>query len=182
MEELKAGDRDLWEAYGHLDRRTINKAVDVVRSIIEEAERYAGNRKSVRAPRKPRTKSAAQVVKGLTDRYQKECRDLKLVSIDPTLIVGARVLWLYNVKYKKLTRLVSDKAAGFTVSGSTVKGYDENVSTARSLRKPELVLKQVLEARRTDAAEAKIMAALTTKAQEANGRINPDTIILRAWK
>lgn len=177
LERVKTGPRDLREGYSHLSRTELNRLVKTTRSIVDDAERYASNRRAStpRKPRKKKERAAADVVKRV--QYLQSYPDLQIVSVDPSSIVGARSVWLYNVKYKTLRKIVGES---LTVSGSTIKGYDEDKSEQRSLRKPAPVIKLVLDS--PTPALQRVMSGLTTKASVPNGRINSDTVILRVVK
>lgn len=176
---LKKGDKQVKEAYRHLSRTQINSYVEQVNSIIVDSRRYTTNRKLavVRKPRKKKEKAASEVAKGVT--YLKSHPDLKLVSVDPATIVGARSVWLYSVRYKILRRLVAEKGKTLTLSGSTVKNIDLAASEGRVLRKPDKVL-PTLVGSATD--NRGLLTVLTTAKIEANGRINSETVIVRAFK
>lgn len=175
--DLQRGDREMKEAYPRLKRPQINKIVEQAESIVRDSDRYALNLKKavVRKPRKRKEKSAADMVKGAT--YLKAFPDLQLVSVDPSTIVGSRQVWLYSTKYKVLRQLVGE---ALTVKGSTVHGWDPEASTAKTLRKPQEVLSQLLTG--TSVSARKIMPGLKTKPMAVNGRINGETIIVRTFK
>lgn len=165
------------EGYARLGRDGINKLVRATQSIIDDAERYASNKRVsvVRKPKKRREKSAAEMTKRV--QYLSSYPDLQIVSVDPSTIVGARAVWLYNVKYKTVKRIVGES---LTVSGSTVRGFDEEKSEQKTLRKPEKTIKLVLDS--PSPSLKTILGDLTTRSSPANGRINSDTVILRVVK
>lgn len=173
---LKKGDRDMKEAYSYLKKPQINSIVEQLTSIVQDSERYYGNLRAavVRKPRKRKEKSAADQVKGMT--YLKAFPELKLVSVDPSQIPGSTSVWLYSTKYKTLRHL----SGKLTVKGSTVHGWDPKLSEARTLRKPEQTLSQILNG--TSITVKKVLSGLTTKPQAVNGRVNSDTIIVRAFR
>lgn len=173
---LQKGDKDMREAYSKLRKPQINSIVEQLATIVQDSERYYGNLKSqvVRKPRKRKEKSAAEQVKSMA--YLKEFPDLKLVSVDPASIVGATSVWLYSVKYKVL-RVLEGK---LSVRGSTIHGWDPSLSQAKTLRKPDQVLAQVIGG--TSHTVRKIMDGIKTKPQAVNGRVNSETIIVRAFR
>lgn len=163
---------DAKEAY-----RGIAKWRKLYKGIVEDCSRYSGN-KAASKPRKARKKKAKSTVQLLkTFKFQKECKELKLMSIDPNQIIGAMSLWVYNTKYNKLTVLHASGPKGLSVKGTTVIGFDEKTSITKTVRKPEQVTKEVLGAGKV--ALRKIMSGLTTTEYAATGRIGGDTILLR---
>ena len=67
---------------------------------------------------------------------------------------------------------------GFTVSGTSIKDFDEDNSFSLTLRKPEDYLPII--ASKTEKQIEKALNELKTKRKPANGRINQDTILVRA--
>jgi hypothetical protein len=177
LEELKANQPpDLVEAYRHLTKAGLNTLMDLVRSIVKGADRYAGITKAInRKPRKRKVKPPLQVVKGL--KYAARDEELNLVSVEPASIVGALSCWLYHVPTRRLTRYVATNGEGLTVKGSTIIRWDPETSESRRLRKPSVTLPVVLSTG-TRGLE-KLLSSLTTKPQAPSGRVNSDTIILR---
>lgn len=149
-------------------------------TFIEDIDRYCGNAKSVkvRKPREKKQKTAVDQVKTL--KYQKEFPSLKIVSVNPAEIIGSNQLWLYNTKYRKLTRLDAMGPSGLQVKGTTVTGYDIEKSLTKSVRKPEVTTHAVLTAGKINL--RRLMDDIKTNQTEPNGRINNDTIILRVCK
>jgi hypothetical protein len=107
----------------------------------------------------------------------KEFPELNLVSIAPEKIVGALQVWTYNTKTKLLGVYNADNAKGLTVKGSTLQNFNEQTSIGKRLRKPEIVLPNVLGAGKVQI--KKILPDLTTKETNLTGRMNSDTIIVR---
>ena len=163
------------EAYSHLTTARKKACIKFYEGVIADAQRFGTNTKTVR---KTRTKKPVSLEKQVSKlKYLKESPEDKLVSINPSQIIGATELWTYNVKYKALTRYVAESGAGFEIKGTTLTKYDTTASQTRKLRKPEQTLAEVLSSAKTKGLKA--FAALTTKPSSPNGRINEDTIILK---
>jgi hypothetical protein len=178
QEAIDKLDPQLVEAYSHLSTKRKKDFVGWYEGIIADAKRFGANTKTVR---KTRVKKPTSVEKQLSKlKYLKESPEDKLVSINPSQIIGATELWTYNIKYKALTRYIAESGAGFEIKGTTLTKYDQSTSLTRKLRKPEQTLAEVLTSSKTKA--AKSFDALTTKASVPNGRMNEDTIILKANK
>ena len=108
-EAIKTKDADLKYAYRHLNKKQLQLRAGLMRGIVNDCESLvANNRKSVvRKPRKAKPKTADKIVSKI--KFQKEDNELKIVSIDPTKIVDAKELWVFNTKYNVLAHYVSDK-------------------------------------------------------------------------
>lgn len=168
---------DLVEGYSHMSKPQQKKYLKLISSIIDDANRYYASKKATRKPSKPRVKSADKQVAKLN--FAPESSEFKITSINPSNIIGARRLYTFNVKYRIITEYVCERSNGFEVRGSTVYGIDAAASRAVKLRKPEESLTAFLT--KTPTAINKFWSTLTTKTiDDVNGRINKDTIILRA--
>lgn len=181
-DELQASidklDDQVVEGYSHLTTKRKKEFLKWYEGIIADAQRFSNNTKTVR---KARAKKPVSLEKQLSKlKYLKESPENKLVSINPSQIIGATELWTYNVKYKALTRYIAESGVGFEIKGTTLTKYDTNTSQTRKLRKPEITLADVLSSAKTKGIKA--FSALTTKPSVPNGRINEDTIILKANK
>ena len=171
-EAVDGGDDQLREAYRTYSKKQLRAFREFVDKIVTECQTWSGNTKKARAPRKKRVKTADQLTKRV--KYLREHSGLKLVSVAPTSIVGARVLWTYNVKTKALARY--EWAEGeFEVRGSTLTGYA--VAGQKRLRKPESMLPSVSTG--GPKAADKAFLDIKTKMSQPNGRLNDQTILLR---
>jgi len=143
--------------------------------VTTDAEKLAANKN---AAKKPRKKKAIPLEKKIAKlNYKKEDMDNKLISINPVKIMGAEKLWIYNVKTRKLGVYVANDGAGLSVKGSAIENYKYSESISKTLRKPEAVLKKILEGGKI--VLRKVMEGVNSKPSELNGRINKDTILLR---
>lgn len=175
-EEVTLNDEQVKESYG----KKLKFWNTFYCTLIADCDRFINNKKAVkiRKPREKKVKSAVDVVKAL--KYQKAEPSLKIVSVHPTEIVGCNQLWVYNTKYKKLTQYISMSPQGLQVKGTTLIGYDPELSISKSLRKPEVTTAELLKAGKV--AIRTFMADLKTTPSAPNGRINEQTILLRAIK
>jgi hypothetical protein len=169
---------DLVEGYRNMPLSRRKEYLKLITAIIDDAERYLDSKKAVRKTRVAKPKSATQLVAKI--KYMKESAEFKLTSIDPANIIGSEELWLFNVKYRTLIRCVTQAAAGFTLKGTTLQGMDEHNTSKKKLRKPDETLRELMSA--TKAKIGRVYTDIKTVPSEFNGRINEDTIILKAFK
>ena len=185
MSEL---DADLWdqlkEGYSHLKKADIAKKRKAVDAINAELDFIIDQAKATRKPRKPKQRSATKVVEKL--KFSKADPKYSLASIDPTLIVGATELWVFNVKSRKLGKYIASNVdpkglgrdgTGLSVKGTTIIGFDENTSIQKTLRKPADQLKEFKNSGKV--ALRKFMDEIATTDTKLNGRCNPDTVLLK---
>ena len=178
VEANKKKDDDLIEAYSRMKPAEMKKFIDFLANIIKDATTWGANQKTVR---KTRSKKAPSVEKQVARiQHAKENKEYKLVSINPALIVGCNQLWVFNTKYRTLQRYDALGPAGLSIKGTTLKGYDKDLSVRKKLRKPEQVLPRVLDGGKLIL--RKVIDEINSKESNPNGRINGDTILLRVIK
>ena len=163
------------DAYSHWSRPNIKKAMKQLTIVLDDIEKAQLANKAVRKPRASKPKASDKQVAKLN--YLKDDNESKLASISPIQIPGAKVLYIYNVKQKKITEFITDHANGFMVSGSSLKNFDDTLSRSCTLRKPDDILPQILK--KTQKQIDNVFKGLTTKVSVPAGRINKDCIILR---
>lgn len=171
-------DKEYKDAYSHLGKRKLTQLIKMLSEWLEDLERYAQFKKANRKPRPKKVKTPAQQIAKL--KYKKEDTELGIKSVFPSEMVGASQVWIYNVKYKKLSAYRCDSTIGMQVKGSTLQNYDPDQCEQKTLRKPGETLKKVLDAGKIQL--RKILSELTTKESTVNGRINEDCLIIRVIK
>jgi hypothetical protein len=174
-EVLISDDPQLKEGYSNFSKVELRKFKEFLDSIVIAANASANANKPTRKKRKVKEKPAALVVAKMN--YLKEFAELNLTSIAPEKIIGANQVWTYNTKTKLLGVYNSDNAKGITVKGSTLQNFNEETSIGKRLRKPEIVLPDLLGAGKIRI--KKILPELKTKESNLTGRMNGDTIIVR---
>lgn len=177
-ETITKKDEQLVEGYSHMKPAQIKRFVEFLDNIIKDATTWGANQKTVR---KTRTKKAPSIEKQIAKiKYSKENKELKLVSINPALIIGCNQLWVFNTKYRKLVRYDASGPTGLSIKGTTLQGYDVETSMSKTVRKPNDVLPRVLNGGKI--VIRKLMDELNSKSSVPNGRINGDTVLLRVVK
>lgn len=172
LEELENEDNNL-------TKKQKTNYVTFVKKILDDTVSYLSNsrkERKLRKPRKKKIKSADQLVSRV--KFKTSEPSLKLTSVNPTNIIGAQSVWLYNVKYKRLTYIVSDST--LAVKGTTITGFNTKSSIVKTIRKPEVTLPLLINTSKVGM--LKQFLALKTKAAAAKGRINSDTLILKVNK
>ena len=152
--------------------------VGIKQKIIDHLENTAEAGKALRKPRKKKVKPASVLVSKM--KYRPDWADLSINSIDPKGIIGASQLWVFNIKTRNLSVYHAVGHSGLSVRGTTIIGFDTDASITKKLRKPETVIKPLLEGGKIYL--RKIMENIKTTEQKATGRINADTILLRVLK
>lgn len=172
---LSKKDSELVEAYSHLKLKKKKEYLELLTSIVEDAEKYMLSKKAVRAPRAKKSLTADKQVKSL--KFLANSAEYKITSINPTTIVGAMRLYTFNIKNRVLTEYVCRLPKGFEIKGTTLQGIDDEQSRAIRLRKPDEFLPIVLKGTKTKI--EKEWKTLTTKTIAHSPRINKDVLLLK---
>jgi cell wall-associated NlpC family hydrolase len=177
MNEARAGkDEQLNEGYAHYKAADYKRFDAFYTKLIADLTSYGQVKKATKkvTVRKPPAKE--KLVAKL--KYLKEEKTLRLVSVNPVDIVGATELWVYNVKTRKLGKYVAESMGGaLTVKGTAIVGFDVSTSVQKTLRKPELQLKEFLAAGKIQL--RKFIEDIKATEIKLTGRIGLDTILLK---
>ena len=172
-EALTGTDEQLTEGYSFLTKTELKKFRAAIQSIVDDC---AQHQVTVKKPRVVKVKPPAVLVKKLKYMFKHDLLNLK--SCNPTDIVGAKELWAYNIKYRKLVAYIADDSDLLSVKGTTIINYSVAKSWSWTLRNPEKFFKDLSISKKNLNTAAK---ALTTKPTVPNGRINEETILLGAF-
>jgi hypothetical protein len=177
LEELASGSKDeqLIEGYSHRTRKQIRNLIAFYQEIMSACDMLAQEAKVNRAPRAKKSVPAEKIVAKL--KYKKSDEPMKLVSINPTDIIGCTELWVYNTKSRKLGKYVAAEYQTLSVKGTTIIGFNETASVCKTLRKPEEKLKEFKAAGKVQL--RKFLDDINATDTKMNGRINEETILLR---
>jgi len=119
-------DPQLLEGYSNLTKAQLKQRALFYSKLISDCERYLDVSKKQRAPRKKKLVSIEKKFKSF--KYQSECKDYKLASVNPEKIIGTRSVWAFNSKYKTLHYIAAVDSNGLDVKGSTLVGASEDLS------------------------------------------------------
>ena len=170
MVQAHAGDIDGYEKW---TKSKLKARVEFFNKIVTDAERYGGNVKKSRAPRKKKALSADKILKNF--KFQKDSNEHKLTSISPQSVLKAQTLWTFNTKYSVLSVFIADGPSGLSVRGTTLTGYNADSSKSMKIgRKTNERLQTVLTGGKI--IQKRLIAEMQN---EANGRINENTILLK---
>ena len=188
LKKMSEHDADQWaqlkEGYSHLTKSDIKMFRTAIEGLLSALDFVIDTAKATRKPRKAKPKSATKLVEKL--KYLKVDSKYQLASIAPDQIVGASELWVFNVKTRKLGKYVASnidpkgmgrEGSGLSVKGTTIIGFDEKLSVQKTLRKPDVQLKEFKAAGKV--ALRKFLEDIPTTDTKLNGRCNPDTVLLK---
>ncbi len=171
----------LKEAYSNYKAKDMKSLDSMYKSIIDQVNKFSDNtkREKVRKPRKKKSIPATKKISGL--QYLKEFNELKIVSVDPASIIGAKEVWLFNTTNSTLTKLVASGASLFDVKGTSILNVDlDNSISKRVGRKSQEVVDTVLKGGKVKL--RKVFDMVTAKATKPTNRTNAATVILKVVK
>lgn len=168
-------DEQLKEAYSHLSKVQLRKITAFYQEIVSACEMLAQEAKVNRKPKAKKAVPAEKIVSKL--KYKKADEPLKLVSINPADILGAKELWTYNTKSRKLGKYIAEEFQDLGIKGTTIIGFSEVKSVQKTLRKPIDQLKEFKAAGKV--VLRKFLEEINAVDTRMNGRINEDIILLK---
>ena len=175
QEAAEGNCEQLKEAYGHLSKVQMKKLISFYHEIISACDMLGQEAKVNRKPRAKKAVPKDKIVAKL--KYAKTNEPLKLVSINPADIIGSKELWVYNTKSRKIGKYVASEYLELSVKGTSIIGYNENLSVQKTLRKPEDQLKEFKAAGKVQL--RKYLDDIKAVDIKLNGRISEDIILLR---
>ena len=177
--QTKGADSQLLEAYKWVTKSDLKRMQLFYTKLKDALSTYGAVKAAVRKARVKKPVSKEKLVKKV--KYCTEDTTLNLVSINPVDVIGARELWVYNRKTRKLGKYVAAVDSGtLGIKGTAILGYDDKTSVAKTVRKPEVVMKKFMSAGKV--ALRTWLEEMSTTGVQMNGRLNADTMLLKVQK
>jgi len=178
LEDAVAGvDADLSEGYSCYTKTQQKNMINYCASIIAELDAYHQSKKAKVGTRRRKPVPPEKQVRKL--KLMRKYEEFKLETVEPTRILKASEMYVYNTKNRKLQYYIADDyAKTFTVKGTSILGFDTNKSLQKTLRKPQEFLKEIRMAGKPDS--RKLFDTLKTTPTAVNGRFNENLIIIKA--
>jgi hypothetical protein len=174
---INGKDKELAEGYTNFSKPELKKYDMFFKNLFKAATMMQETAKVVRAPRKKKPISQEKIVSKL--KYKKEDNTLGIVSQNPVQIIGAKELWVYNIKTRKLSQYKAIDASGLTVKGAGLLNYSTD-SVEKTLRKPP---EQLAEFKKASKVKLRtFLKDLSTLDTKCNGKLNENHVILRIDK
>lgn len=172
--------KDLMEGYASYGKKNIRKFYDFLTQVVNACDQIAGEAKIARAPRKVKVKSPEDQVKKV--KFKVTDDKYGIASVSPAQIIGASAVVVFNTKTRKIGVYHADPLTQIlNIKGSTIVGFDAKRSTQKTMRKPDVQLKEfkaIGTLKRTQVWYDDIKTTSTAM----TGRINSDVMILKAYK
>jgi len=182
LDELKSVKKDpqLIEAYASYSKADLKRFVAFYQDVVDTCATFAANAKKakVRKPRAKKTISADKKISKL--KYLKLYNVFQLASVNPTKVIGASQVWLFNTKYTKLTVLNAVDRGGIDVKGQSFLNVDaKNSFTKKAGRNTKDVITSIVGASKPQC--RKTLENITAKPGKLQTRSNSDTVIVRVF-
>jgi hypothetical protein len=182
LDELKSikKDEQLKEAYSQYTSREIKKFIDFYHNVVETCLNYNVNSKKSKV-RKPRAKKAVTLDKKLGNfKYLKLYTAFQLASVNPSKVIGANQVWLFDTRYTKLTVLNALDRGGLDVKGQTFLNVDKKSSVTKKVgRKTKEVIESILRSSKPTC--RKTLENVTARPGKLQLRTNANILILRTF-
>lgn len=171
-------DPDLKEGYSHFTPKGLKYMIEILQGAIQNLDDRLGVLRASRKPRKRKPQSAEKQIKGL--KFCPRNDGFGVDSLNPTAIIGAQGLIVFNTKNSKATVFIAaEPKSGLAVKGSTVVGFDSAKSFEKTVRKPDEFLKNTDGCRKTFTAAVRYLNSVKTKSAEPTGRVNKHCLLLQ---
>lgn len=165
------------EHFTTYSKKQIERFITFYNGIISDCERLIGTARVVKKPRKTKEKSVDKVLKKF--KYKKQDDVYKITSIDPTKVLKASTLVVFNTKYRYMMLYIAEENKTLFVKGTTIINFDQSKSLRKTIRKPQETLNKILSG--TPASILKTFESIkTAPVPVTSGRINEEIILLRA--
>jgi hypothetical protein len=169
-------DKDLAEAYSNYTKPELKKFDVFHKNLLKACVMMQEVAKVERAPRVKKAVSSDKVVSKL--KYKKDDKVLGIVSVNPTSIIGAKEVWVFDTKTRKLTKYVADDIVGpLSVKGASIIGLNQAKSTSKTLRYPATQLAAFKKCGKVQLRT--FMEEIPTVGISPTGKINENQIILK---
>lgn len=175
--EAQAGkDKQLKEGYSQFKAADFKKRIDFYNAILNDAIAYDNAKKAVRKPRVKKAVSKDKLVAKV--KYMKQDPTLKITSVNPVNIIGAKTVWIYQTKYRKIGCYVADPVIGsLGIKGTSIVGFDEAKSVCKTVRKPDVTLAEFMKAGKVQL--RKFLSTIKATEVKLTGRLSEDILILK---
>jgi len=170
-------DKELLEGYSNYTKPELKKMSQFFQNLLSATEMLQEAAKVVRAPRKKKPVSQEKMVAKL--KYKKDDASLGLVSLNPVQIIGAKEVWVYNTKTRKLAQYKTLDERGLLVKGASIDNFSSD-SLEKTVRKPAETLAEFKKASKVKLRT--FLKELSTVDVPAQGKLNEHHIILRIDK
>jgi hypothetical protein len=178
MDEIAQARKEYKEYFEKVSDQELDLNRRFYKQILLLIDHFSANKKARRKPRKQNSsKKTERAVKNV--KFKKEDNTYKLVSIDPSTMVGSAAAIVFNSKSRRIGIYLAEEGKTLSIKGTTIQNYDLEKSKSKILRKPE---EQLNHFRTANLKRAEVLLEYVAgKSHELNGRLNEDTVLLKKF-
>lgn len=169
--------KELAEGYGNFSKAELKKLLAFFTNLNQACGMLQDAARATRAPKTKKPVSEEKQIAKL--KYKKEDSTLGIASVNPVQIIGAKELWVYNTKTRKLAQYKATDERGLAVKGTAILNFTTD-SVEKTLRKPADTLADFKKASKVKLRT--FLKDIATVDVPANGKLNENHIILRVDK
>lgn len=170
-------DKFVVEAYCNFTKPELKKFDLFYKNLFKACDMLQEAAKVERAPRKKKPVSTEKLVSKL--KFKKDDAALGIVSVNPSGIIGAKEVWFYNTKTRKLAQYRAEDGNTLSVKGTSLLNFSSD-SVEKTLRKPGEALAEFKKASKVKLRT--FLKDLSTTDTQCTGKINEHHVILRIDK
>jgi len=171
-------DKDLQEGYSNFTKIQLRNLIKFSDLVIADYHGYVAFKKSTKKVRKRKVKTPTELARKL--KFMPSFIEHNLTSIKPAKIVGAKELFAFDTKKRKLMYFIADEYSGtLTIKNNMIDGFDAAKSVQKTIRKPKEQLKALMAASRPNT--RKLFANTKSVETKMSGRFNPNIVILKVF-
>jgi len=167
-------DKELLEGYSNFTSLELKKFSTFFQNLLASCNMMQEIAKVERAPRKKKPVSEEKIVARI--KYKKEDSILGIVSLPPVQMLGAKEVWVYNTKTRKLAQYKSLDDDGLSVKGASLVNFSSD-SAEKTVRKPAETLADFKKASKVKLRT--FLKELSTLDIPCQGKLNEHHVILR---
>jgi hypothetical protein len=156
--------------------------------ILDTINLMLGNKASVKSSAKKAMDRKMNSTAAQTDRvgekaatkiaYLQEDVDLGIKSVNPTNIVGAQTVVIFNTKTRHCEVYFAKEGEKLSIKGSKITNFNETTSIGKNMRKPEESLQRWVAATTTKRVQV-LLQSVNGKNWELTGKLNSNSLILK---
>jgi hypothetical protein len=176
-EVVEGKNKDLNEGYSNYTKPELKKFDVFHQNLLKACVMLQEVAKVVRAPKKKKPVSHDKLIARL--KYKKDDSSLGIVSVNPIGLIGAKEVWIYNTRTRKLAQYKANDIDGISVKGTGLLNYSAD-SVEKTVRKPVETLADFKKASKVKLRT--FLKELSTVDIPCNGKLNEHCVILRADK
>lgn len=175
---IDGSDPEYIEGYQNLNKSQLSRLREFIVGIATYSPSLEVEQKVIKTkPRKKKIKSPDQILRKF--KYLEYDPELKIKSEKPSGFIGAQLLIIYHTDKRKLGVFYATDDNGLTVSGSSIRNFNEETSFSKTIRKPHEIIPQIMNSNKVPLRQ--LIEGIKSKKQILRSSISDKTLLLRIY-